>query len=160
MSDFSIVILNTKEKKSNTVIFSVCRKKKTFKPIISHPSNSYLKIRSKWRIVTGRRDLRLLSLETRRRSVSQFSRSVISNSYWRHGTQHSRLPHPSTPGACSNACPSSWWCHPTISSSVIPFSSPPAFNLSQHQGLSAGGSFTTAPPRKPECNHHNLEVKF
>ena len=41
-----------------------------------------------------------------------------------HGLQHTRLPCPSpTPRACSNSCPSSWWCHPTISSSVIPFSS-------------------------------------
>ena len=41
-----------------------------------------------------------------------------------HGQQHARLPCPSsTPGACSNSCPSSWWCHPTISSSVVPFSS-------------------------------------
>ena len=38
-----------------------------------------------------------------------------------------------SPGACSNSCPSSRWCHPTISSSVIPFS--PAFNVSQHQGV-------------------------
>ena len=41
-----------------------------------------------------------------------------------HGLQHNRLPCPSpTPRACSNSCPSSWWCHPTISSSVVPFSS-------------------------------------
>ena len=41
-----------------------------------------------------------------------------------HGPQHARLPCPSlTPGAYSNSCPSSWWCHPTISSSVVPFSS-------------------------------------
>ena len=41
-----------------------------------------------------------------------------------HGLQHASLPCPSpTPGACSNSCPSSRWCHPTISSSVIPFSS-------------------------------------
>ena len=39
---------------------------------------------------------------------------------WHHGLQHARLPCPSpTPRACSNACPSSWWCHPTISSSVV-----------------------------------------
>ena len=45
-----------------------------------------------------------------------------------------RLTHPSpVPGACSNLCPSSWGCHPTISSSVVP--SPIAFSLSQHQGL-------------------------
>ena len=45
-------------------------------------------------------------------------------SLWPQGLQHARLPCPSpTPGACSNSCPLSWWCHPTISSSVIPFSS-------------------------------------
>ena len=64
----------------------------------------------------------------------QFSRSVVSDFLWPHGLQHARPPCPSpTPGACSNSCPLNWWCHPTISSSVIPF--PPAFNLSQHQGL-------------------------
>ena len=43
---------------------------------------------------------------------------------WPHGLQHASLPCPSpTPGACSNSCPLSWWCHPTISSSVVPFSS-------------------------------------
>ena len=52
----------------------------------------------------------------------QLSRSVVSNSLWPHGLQHARLPSPSqTPGVCSNACPSSRWCHPTISSSVVPF---------------------------------------
>ena len=51
-----------------------------------------------------------------------------------HGLQHARLLFPSlTPKACSNPCPSSRWCHPTISSSVAP--SPDAFNLSQHLGL-------------------------
>ena len=54
----------------------------------------------------------------------KFSQSVLSNSLWSCGLQHARLPCPSpTPGACSNSCPLSWWCHPTISSSVIPFSS-------------------------------------
>ena len=56
-------------------------------------------------------------------SSFQFSRSVMSNSLQPHGLQHTRLRCPSpTPGACSNSCPSSRWCHPTISSSVIPFS--------------------------------------
>ena len=64
----------------------------------------------------------------------QFSRSVVSDSLSPHGLQQARLPCPSpTPGVYSNACPLSRWCHPTISSSVVPFSS--AFNLSQHQGL-------------------------
>ena len=54
----------------------------------------------------------------------QFSHSVMSDSIWPHGLQHVRLPYPSpTPGACSNSCPSSQWCHPTISSSVVPISS-------------------------------------
>ena len=48
----------------------------------------------------------------------------MSNSLWPHGLQHTRLPCPSpTPGAYSNLCPLSWWCHPTISSFGIPFSS-------------------------------------
>ena len=52
------------------------------------------------------------------------SHSVMSDSLWPHGLQHTRCPCPSlTPWAYSNSCPSSWWCHPTISSSVIPFSS-------------------------------------
>ena len=50
--------------------------------------------------------------------------SVVYDSLWPHGLQHTRLPCPSpTPGACSNSCPLNWWGHPTISSSVIHFSS-------------------------------------
>ena len=57
-------------------------------------------------------------------SSVQFSCSVVSGSLWPYWLQHARLPCPSpTPGACSNSCPLSWWCHPTLSSSVIPFSS-------------------------------------
>ena len=64
----------------------------------------------------------------------QFSRSVVSNSLWPHEPQHARPPCPlPTPGVHPNPCPSSRWCHPTISSSLVPFS--PALNLSQHQGL-------------------------
>ena len=49
---------------------------------------------------------------------------VISDSLWAHGLQHARLPCPSpSPRVCSNSCPLSWSCHPTISSFVIPFSS-------------------------------------
>ena len=59
----------------------------------------------------------------------------VSNSLWHHGLQHARLPCPSPPpGACSNSCPSSRWCHPNISSSVIPFSS-------WLQSFPASGSF-------------------
>ena len=60
--------------------------------------------------------------------------SVVSYSLRPHELQRARLPCLSpTPGACSNSCPSSWWCHPTISSSVIPFSC--------LQSFSASGSF-------------------
>ena len=68
-------------------------------------------------------------------SSVQFSHSVMSNSLWPHESQHARHPYPSpTPRVYSNSCPSSWWCHPAISSSVIPFSSCP-------QSLPASGSF-------------------
>ena len=68
-------------------------------------------------------------------SVSQFSRSVVSNSLRPHESQHTRPPCPSpTPRVYSNSCPSSWWCHPAISSSVVPFSSCP-------QSFLASGSF-------------------
>ena len=70
--------------------------------------------------------------------VSQFSHSVVSNSLWPHGLQHSRLPCSlPTPGVCSNSCPSSQWCHPTISSSVVPFSC--------FQSIPASGSFQMSP---------------
>ena len=53
----------------------------------------------------------------------QFSHSVVSDSLWPHGLQHASLPCPSpNPRVYSNSCPLSQWCHPTISSSVIPFS--------------------------------------
>ena len=64
-----------------------------------------------------------------------FSRSVVSNSSRPQESQHARLPCPSPiPGVYSNSCPSNQWCHPAISSSVIPFSSCP-------QSLPASGSF-------------------
>ena len=57
-------------------------------------------------------------------SVSQFSRSVMSNPLQLHGLQHTRPPCPSpAPRVYSNSCPLSWWCDPIISSSVVPFSS-------------------------------------
>ena len=65
----------------------------------------------------------------------QFSPSVLSDSLWPHGLQHTRPPCPSpTPGVYSNSCPSSRWCRPTISSSVVPFSS-------CFQSFPASGSF-------------------
>ena len=68
-------------------------------------------------------------------SSLQFSRSVVSDSLWPHEPQHSRPPYPSpTPRVHPNPCPLSRWCHPTILSSVVPFSSCP-------QSLPASESF-------------------
>ena len=68
-------------------------------------------------------------------SPVHFSHSVVSDCLWPHGLQHTRPCCPSpTPGACSNSCPSRQWCHSTISSSVVPFSSHP-------QSFPASGSF-------------------
>ena len=56
-------------------------------------------------------------------SVSQFSCSIRSDSLQPHGLQHTRLAYPSpTPEVCPNSCPSSQWCHPTVSFSGVPFS--------------------------------------
>ena len=68
-------------------------------------------------------------------SSVQFSHSIISDSLWPHGLQHARLLYPlPTPGTYSNSCPLHRWCHPTISSSVVSFSS-------HLQSFPASGSF-------------------
>ena len=68
-------------------------------------------------------------------SSAQFSRSVMSDSLRPHELQFTRPPGPSpTPGVNPNPCPLGWWCHPAISSSVVPFSSCP-------QSFQASGSF-------------------
>ena len=75
-----------------------------------------------------------LAYLTYMQSSVQLSHSVVSDSLWPHELQHARPPCPSpTPGLYSNSCPSSRWCHPAISSSVIPFSCP--------QSLPVSGSF-------------------
>ena len=67
--------------------------------------------------------------------VMVFSCWLVSNSLWPHELQHTKLPCPSlTPRVCSNSCPLTQWCHPTISFSVAPFSSCP-------QSSPASGSF-------------------
>ena len=69
----------------------------------------------------------------------------MTNSLPPCGLQHSRLPYlPPTPGACSNSCPLSWWCHPTISSPVVPFSSclqsfPASGSFPMSQFFASGG---------------------
>ena len=86
----------------------------------------------------------------------------MSNSLGPHGLQHVRLPCPSSShGVCSNSCPSSQWCHPTISSSVVPFSSclqpfPASGSFSMSQFFPSGGqsiwsfSFSISPSN--ECS--------
>ena len=64
--------------------------------------------------------------------------SFVSDSLRPHGLQNARLPCPSTPGVYSNSCPSSWWCHPAISSSVVPF-------FSSFQSLPVSGCFPMSP---------------
>ena len=84
------------------------------------------------------------------RSEVPFSRSVGSDSLWPHGLQHTRLPcPPPTPGAYSNSCPLSQWCHPTILSSVGPFSSclqsfPASGSFPVNQFFTSGGQSIVA----------------
>ena len=98
------------------------------------------------------------TLICKQRLVLLFSRSVVSNSLWLPGPQHARLPcPPSSPRACWNSCPLSRWCHPTISSSVIPHSSclpsfpaPGSFLMSRYfascgQSIGAGPSAPVLP---------------
>ena len=79
------------------------------------------------------------------KTVSQFARSVVSSSLRSHEPQHARLPCPSpTPRIYSNPCSLSQWCHPTISSSVVPFSScsqsfPASVSFQMSQLLASGG---------------------
>ena len=84
-------------------------------------------------------------VNSQRTQSVQFSHSVVSETLWPHGRHHARPPCPSaTPGAYSSSCPSSWWCHPTISSCVIPFSShlqsfPSSGSFQMSQLFASGG---------------------
>ena len=89
-----------------------------------------------------------------------FSHSIVSNSLWPHGLPHIRLPSlPLFPGVFSNSCPLSQWCHPTMSSSVVPFSSclqyfpaSGSFAMSQlfaSSGQSIGASASVFPMNSP-----------
>ena len=104
-------------------------------------------------------------------SSVQFSHSVVPNSLWPCGLQHIRPPCPSpTPGACSNSYPSSQWCHPTISSSVILFSFCPQsflasgyFPMSQlfeSGGQSIGASASASSPSNKYSGPINIQGWF
>ena len=87
---------------------------------------------STWRLVHFNVKVSFLSHQF---SSVQFSRSVVSDSLWPHESQHARTPCLSpTPRVYPNSCPSSWWCHPAISSTIVSFSSCPP-------SLPASGSF-------------------
>ena len=92
----------------------------------------------------------------------QFSCSVVSASLQPHGLQHSRPPCPlPTPGACSNSCPSSRWCHPIISSSVVLFSSylqtfPASGSFPMSQLFASGGQSSFSFSLSPSKEHSGL----
>ena len=89
--------------------------------------------------------IQYLTQVVRMESLFQISHLVISDSLQPHGLQHARPPCPSpTPGIYSNSCPLSQWCHPTISSSVVPFSShlqsfPASESFQMSQFFTSGG---------------------
>jgi len=91
-------------------------------------------------------------------SSVQFSRSVVSNSLRPHESQHARPPCPSpTPRVHSNSCPLSRWCHPAISSSVVPFSScpqslPASKSFPMSQLFAWGGQSITPMKLKDACS--------
>ena len=98
--------------------------------------------------VTGERSKVWCCKEQQCISSVQFSRSIVSDSLRPHESQHARPPSPSpTPRVYSESCPSSQWCHPAISSSVIPFSScpqtlPPSKSSPMSQLFAWGGQST------------------
>ena len=116
---------------------------------------AYYRIRIQIKISWGEKHIKvksgkILTMElpffsSHRFSSVHFSRLVMSNSLRPHEQQHARPPCPSpTPGAHPNSCPLSQWCHPTISSSVVPFSScpqsfPPSGSFQMSQLFVSGG---------------------
>ena len=82
----------------------------------------------------------------------------MSNSLWPHGLQHARPPCPSpTPRVYPNSCPLSWWCHPTTSSSVVPFSScPQSFPASRSFPLSWRKYWSLSSSISPSNGHPGL----
>ena len=100
--------------------------------ILYHWATCEVKRKTEGRIIL--RPMSLSRLAGIRSSTAQFSHSVVSDSLQPHESQHARPPCPSTPGVHSDSRPSRQWCHPAISSSVVPFSSCP-------QSLPASESF-------------------
>ena len=107
-------------------------------------------------------------------SSVQFSHSAVSDSLWPNELQHARPPSPSPiPRVYPNSCPLSWWCHPTISSSVVPFSSCPqsfptsgSFPMSQlftsgGQNIGVSASTSVLPVNTQECSsEHSFRMDW
>ena len=95
----------------------------SWNPLGHYKVNKARMIDYSWTAVDYEFKMKRLSLYSKEASV-QLSRSVMSNSLWPHESQHARPPCPSpTPRVHSDSCPSSQWCYPAISSSIVPFSS-------------------------------------
>ena len=96
----------------------------------------------------------------------QFSCSVVSDSLWPHGLQHTRpLCSAPTSGGCSNSYPSIWWCHPTISFSVIPFSSclqsfSPSGSFPMSQFFTSGGQNSGYTKHWTQLENKNTDAFF
>ena len=103
--------------------------------LILSSQQSYKSAISPWIFADEKPETGRMSISNSSGSCCSVARSVLSHSLLPHGLQHARLFCPSpSPGACSNSCPLSQWCHPTIFSSVVPFSS-------CFQSFPASGSF-------------------
>ena len=90
-----------------------------------------------------------------------FSHSVMFDSLWCHGLQHTSLPCLSlSSGACSNSCPLSWWCHPTILSPVIPFSSCPQSFPASRSFLMSWLFYQVAKVLELQLKHHSFQWTF
>ena len=97
-------------------------------------------------------------------SSVEFNRSVVSDSLRPHGLQHARPPCPlPTPGVYSNSCPLSWWCHPTVSSSVDPFSYlqffPASGSFQMSQLFASGGQSIGVSASTSVLNIHTLNIQ-
>ena len=93
--------------------------------------------------VLTRQSCQSITKEVAQKFSVHFSHSVVSDSLWPHGLQHTRPPCPS-PRVCSNSCPLSQWCHPTILSADVPFSSclqsfPASESFPMSQFFASGG---------------------
>ena len=110
--------------------------------------------------------LRVLTTRPPERKKEKWSRSVVSDSLWPHESQHARPPCPSpTPRAHPNSCPLSRWCHPTISSSVVPFSSclqsfPASGSFQMSQFFPSGGQSIGVSASASACHYSVTPISF